>query len=294
MELRQYTYFVAVAEELHFRRAAERLHISQPPLSRQISQLETELGVQLFERTSRRVALTDAGEAFLQEARGVLAAVDHSVTTARRVGSGEVGRLRLGFVASAVADLLPRMLQQFRDVAPDVEVELRELTTKLQIDSLAAGAIDVGIARDVREGEGPTCVPIRTEPLIAALPAGHRLAAGRVIHLAELAREPFIVLPRSSIPRVHDRVLALCRAAGFSPTVAQEAVQFPTILSLVEAQVGVAIVPEPVRVFRTAGVAYIGLKDEGATSSVGVVHRPGEPSPIVDRFIRQVTGIDQQ
>lgn len=287
MELRHYTSFVAVAEELHFRRAAERLHVSQPPLSRRISQLEAELGVQLFERTSRRVALTAAGEAFLDEARRVLAAVDRSITTVRRVGAGEIGRLALGFVASAVADLLPHILHRFRSVAPDVEVELRELTTKLQIEALTAGTIDVGIARDLDDGEGLACVPIRTEPLIAALPAGHRLAATRVIQLAELADEPFIVLPRASIPRVHDHVLSLCRTAGFSPTVAQEAQQFPTILSLVEAQIGIAIVPEPVRQFRTTGVAYVGLEDDGATSTVQLVHRADTNAPIVDRFVRE-------
>lgn len=290
MELRHYRYFVAVAEELHFRRAAERLHISQPPLSQQIKQLEAELQVQLLERTSRRVALTEAGRAFLEEARSVLTAVDRSVATVRRVAAGEVGWLRLGFVASAVADLLPAMLERFRARAPDVQIELREMTTQVQIDALADGTIDLGIARDIHGGDDVARTPVRTEALLAALPAGHGLAARGVIHLEELAAEPFIMLPRGRIPRVHDHVLFLCRAAGFSPRVAQEAVQFPTILSLVEARIGVAIVPEPVRVFRTTGVAYVGLHDAGAHSKVELVTRACEPSPTVARFIAAAGG----
>jgi DNA-binding transcriptional LysR family regulator len=285
MELRHYRYFIAVAEELHFRRAAERLHISQPPLSQQIKQLESELGVQLLERSSRRVELTDAGQTFLGEARAVLAAVDRSVNRVQRTARGELGWLRLGFVASAVADVLPPLLERFRATTPDVEFELRELNTEQQVQALASDVIDLGIARDLQRGERFEQTLLRTEPLLAVLPSSHRLADRSGIGLVDLADDDFIALPRARVPRLHDRLLSLCRAAGFNPNLAQEAVQFPTILSLVAASIGVAVVPASVQGFRTEGVVYLPLSDDGAVSSLQLVHRPDEPSPVVARFV---------
>ena len=286
MELRHYRYFIAVAEELHFRRAAERLHISQPPLSQQIKQLETELGVRLLERSSRRVELTDAGRTFLGEAHAVLAAVDRSVTRVRRTARGELGWLRLGFVASAVADLLPPLLERFRAATPDVEFELHGLNTEEQVRALDSDVIDLGIARDLQRSERFERILLRTEPLVAVLPGAHPLAGRSAIGLADLADDDFIALPRSRVPRLHDRLLSLCRVAGFNPHLAQEAMQFPTILSLVAANIGVAIVPASVQGFRSAGVVYTPLRDEGAVSSLQLVHRPHEPSPVVARFIK--------
>jgi len=273
MELRQLRYFVAVAEELHFGRAARRLHMAQPPLSQAIKQLESELGATLLARTSRRVELTDAGRLLLDEARRTLAQADRAATTARLAAQGATGWLRLAFVASAACDILPSLLPAQRAAAPDVSLQLRELTTERQIDALDRDEVDLGIAREVEAREGLVITPLRDEPLVAALPADHPQAARAALALRELADEPFVMTPRRAVPRLHDTILALCRAAGFSPRVVQEALQFPTILSLVSAGVGAAIVPAPVAAFRSDGVAYVPLSDRDAQSAVAFVHR---------------------
>lgn len=285
MELRQLRYFVAVAEELHFRRAAQRLHIAQPPLSQQIQKLERELGVELFRRTNRRVELTDAGRVFLEEARRTLTNAGHAVDAVRSAARGEVGWLRLGFVGSVSYDLLPRLLSEFRERYPGVQMELRQLTTEEQMEALEKGDIELGIARELEPANGLTIVPLLRERLFAALPAGHSLASREEVGLTELAEDSFITVPRREVPRLYDNFVYLCRAAGFDPKITQEALQYPTILGLVSAGLGVAIVPAVVQTFRKTGVAYLPLTDEAAVSNISFAYRSGRDSPVLSAFL---------
>lgn len=285
MELRQLRYFVAVAEELHFRRAAQKLHVAQPPLSQQIKRLEKELGTELFRRTRRKVELTGAGESFLAEARRTLVHAERAGEAARSAARGEAGWLRIGFVGSISYDLLPRVLGEFREHYPQVQMDLRQLTTQAQIEALQTGDIDVGLAREMESVEGLTVLPLFTEPLIAALPDSHLLAGREQISLEELSKEQFITVPRSQAPRLYDRFVSLCHAAGFSPTISQEASQFPTILGLVSAELGVSAIPDAVRAFPKTGVSYLALTDDGAESSVSVAHRADENSAVIEAFL---------
>lgn len=285
MELRHLHYFIAVAEELHFTRAAERLHLAQPALSQQIKRLETELAVELFRRTSRRVELTDAGKVFLTEARAAVEAAERAVASVRRAARGEFGWLRVGFVGSAAYGVLPRLLQNFITRWPDVHLELDELTTERQIVQLAAGEIDVGIARELREEEGLSVKPLLREPLVLALPTAHPLARRRRLRLAEVAREPLILFPRAEVPRLHDLIVSLYRAAGLAPRTTQEAVQFPTILGLVSAGVGIALVPATVQALRQSGVAYVPLLERGAVTELVLASRPDRESAALRQFV---------
>src|SRR5687768_4355925 len=200
MELRHLRYFVAVAEELHFGRAAVRLHIAQPPLSMQIKQLEGELGFRLFQRTNRKVEITQAGALFLDDVRELLAELDRSVASAKRVARGESGWLGIGFVGSATYAVLPAALQRFRKDHPDVELVLRELVTAKQAQALREGRIHVGLARPAIDEEGIDSEVILHEPLVAALPDSHRLARKAGIRVEDLAAEPFILFPRNPKP----------------------------------------------------------------------------------------------
>lgn len=286
MELRQLRYFVAVAEELHFRRAAERLHMSQPPLSQQIRKLEEELGVELLRRAHRRVELTDVGRVFLLEARRTLAHAERALGSARSAGRGELGWLRVGFVGSVAYELLPRLLREFRRHYGGVQLELRELTTEEQIEALESGDIDLGLARDLEPRNGVTVTPLFSERLLAALPASHRFAQKEKVTLAELADDAFVVVPRDRVPRLYDRFVYLCRAANFDPTISQEALQFATILGLVSAEIGISIVPEVVKEFRKEGVAFVPLTDSEATSEVSLVHVSERSSPTLATFMQ--------
>src|SRR6266536_81806 len=235
MELRHLRYFLAVADELHFGRAAVRLHIAQPPLSRQVRQLEDELGFDLFVRTPRRVRLTDAGRAFRDEARSILARVAEAAAAARRVAQGEAGALAVGFVASATYALLPRLYRRFRERHPDIALALTEMSTAEQVEALRAGQIQVGLARPPVGDDTLAVEPLADEPLVAALPARHRLAASGPVALRALAREPFVLFPRQPRPGWIDVVQAACAAAGFRPAVAQEALELSTAVTLVAA-----------------------------------------------------------
>ncbi|MBX6764320.1 MAG: LysR family transcriptional regulator [Rubrobacteraceae bacterium] len=285
MELRQLRYFVTIAEELHFRRAAERLHMSQPPLSQQIQKLERELGVELFRRANRRIELTDAGRIFLREARQTLMHAERSVEVVKYAARGEIGWLRIGFVGSVSYELLPYLLQEYRQRYPAVQLKLRQLTTEEQIEALETDEIDVGISRELRE-EGEFAVqPLLRERLVAALPITHTLAERRELALSELAEDPFIVLPRPEVPRLYDHIIHLCRAAGFTPRVAQEALQFPAILGLVSAGLGVAVVPAMAKAFRKTGVVCVVLSDDNAISEVVIAYRPDREPPTLPAFL---------
>jgi DNA-binding transcriptional LysR family regulator len=281
LELRHLRYFVAVAEELHFRRAAERLHVSQPPLSQQIRALERELGVMLFERNRRRVELTAPGRALLEEARTVLAAVDHAVEVTQRVARGEAGQLAIGFVGSAMYGALPDALRDFRTARPDVELRLRELPTGAALDALAEGRIDVGVVRPAQVDPGISIDIVSREAVVVALPEGHELAARRRLTLPDLSRETLVLLSRREAPGLRAAVDALVA----DPVDVQEVSEVRTVLGLVSAGIGVSVVPESVAGSERAGVVFRPLAGRAPTVELALAWREDDPSPVLAAFL---------
>ncbi len=292
MELRHLRYFIAVAEELHFGRAAERLGISQPPLRQQIQALEEEIGARLFERTNRRVELTDAGRLFLDESRQVLAQVDKAVLLARRAHLGELGELKIGFTSSApFTSTIPSSIHAFRKAYPDVHLDLQEMSSRQVLKALLEESLQVGVIRPLALPDAVHWVELFREPLVAVLRADHPLAAGSEdgLAIAALAEEPFVFFPRSYGTGLYDQVIALTRQAGFSPRIAQEASEAMTIIGLVSAGLGVSILPASFRRTRVDGVVYRTLSDPEATTAVWLVRRQNEGSPLALSFIDLVT-----
>ncbi len=285
MELRQLRYFVVVAQELHFGRAAEQLLLAQPSLSRQIRQLEDELGVLLLKRTSRRVELTPAGRIFRDHAVMTLAQAEQASAAARRAAQGIAGQLRLGFVASVAVDVLPDLVAAHRRTRPEVSLDLCELTTEQQVPALLEDRIDVGLARDLDAAPGLRTVPVHREPLLLAVSAGHPLHDRERIGLGELHDPSFVTLPRDTVPRSWDRLWEMCRRAGFVPRRAQDAQQFTTMLALVAANIGVAVVPQSVRGLRQEGVSYLAIDDPDAWSDIVAAARLEERNPTVPGFL---------
>jgi DNA-binding transcriptional LysR family regulator len=284
MELRHLRYFVTVAEELHFGRAAQRLHIAQPPLSRQIRDLERELGTELFERGARGVTLTVAGRAFLPEARLTLAQAERAQRTARRAAAGETGRLRVGYVEAATyAGVLPDVLGFFRLHLPNIGLSLFEMDAAQQADAFRDGRIDVGILQSAPAGLHVERV--YADRMDAALPELHPLAARARLALADLAAEPIVLFPRAAAPVLYDELVACCRRAGFSPQVVQEAAAWHTIAGLVAAGVGVAFVPRSLAALRRPGVAYRPLRGAQVDLEIVAAWKRGERSPVRDRFV---------
>lgn len=261
MELRHLRYFIAVAEENHFGRAAERLHMAQPPLSRAIRQLEAALGVDLLERTSRRVALTPAGAAYLHEAREVLGAVDAARARARRVADGREGRLTVGCVGSATYSLLPALARALRAELPNVEVRFRgEMLAPDQVAALRDGALDLGLLRHT-EGLAPglRVTVLREDRLLVAVPQDHALATRDQVAIAELEHEELVLHGGSAGSAMRRLVTSLCEEAGFAAHVAHEVAETSTLLTFVAAGLGIAVVPEPTALLGVPGVVHVPL-----------------------------------
>jgi DNA-binding transcriptional LysR family regulator len=288
MELRHLKYFVAVAEELHFGRAAERLHIAQPPLSQQIMNLEEELGVKLFDRSKRTIQMTEAGAYFLKEAQHILSHVEEASETARRIYRGQAGRLVVGFVGSVVHTFLPEGLRAFRENFPEVELVLQELNTADQIKSLHAKRIDVGFLYPAARDRALASQTLTQAPLIVVLPEKHALAGRKSVDIRDLAQEPFIANTRSSEPVVRDAFISICHAAGFSPRIAQEAGQVQTVLGLVASGLGACLLPDYIKNIRRPGVRYIPLSGPSPTVKLAVVWRSDNSSPLVKSFVQVV------
>ncbi|MBD1551823.1 LysR family transcriptional regulator [Pseudomonas typographi] len=289
MELRHFRYFVAVAEQLHFGRAAHQLGISQPPLSQQIQALEAQLGVRLFNRNNRRVELSEAGRLFLEEARQVLAQVTKAGDVARRAQAGELGELKVGFTSSApFSSTIPQAIHHFRQAFPAVQLTLLEMSSHDVVDRLAAGDVDVGLTRPVPLPASVEMAELFREPLVAVLSAGHPLAEGSEagIALAALADEPFVFFPRNYGSSVYAQLLQLARNAGFSPRFSQEASEPMTIIGLVSAGLGVSVLPASYHWMRIGGVVYRPLLDDGAQTAIWLVQRKGEPPAMVEAFAR--------
>ncbi|MFN6483834.1 MULTISPECIES: LysR family transcriptional regulator [unclassified Nostoc] len=294
MELRHLRYFVTLAEELHFGRAAERLHIAQPPLSQQIRQLEGELGFELFYRTKRKVQLTEAGQVFLDEVQQIMRQLQQAIQVGRQTSRGEVGELVVGFVSSAAYNILPIILRIFRSCVPGVSIELHELTTDQQLEWLREGRMDVGLLRPPIEENRFSCETIFQESLMVALPEAHLLASQSNVCLTSLANEPFILFPRILAPGLYDLIISLCQQAGFSPKVAQEAIQMQTIVSLVAAEMGVAIVPASLQNLQRIGVVYKTLEEPTPKVGIAMIWRKNETSPTVLRLVEIVKQAAQQ
>jgi DNA-binding transcriptional LysR family regulator len=293
LDLRQLRYFAVLAEELNFGRAAERIGIAQPPLSKQIAAMERQLGVVLFHRTKRKVALSEAGLALLPAARRILADVARAEAAAQQAGRGEAGNLRIGYTGVTVfARMLSDLIRRYRRDYPGVTVSLVELHTVEQLAALIDGRIDLGFVRLplVDPDERIAVRELYAEPLIAALPAGHKAARVARVPLATLATEPFIVFPRSVTPGFFDTVIAACREAGFSPRVVQEAAQFTSLVGLVAAGLGVALVPRGLDRLKLQGVVYRPVSGTTALAPVGLALRSGDPAPAVQSFAKMAHG----
>lgn len=287
MELRHLRYFIAVAEELHFSKAAEKLHIAQPPLSQQIQQLEAELGVKLFHRkTKRQVQLTEAGKVFLQEAYQLMVQLETAVALTQRTGRGETGKLRIGFTSLVIYDLLPLILRRFREQFLEVEIELLELTTSQQEQALRDSLIHVGFAHPPLEDDTLSYECIHKETLVVAMSSTNSLAQTEYISVRSLLSQPLIMFPRYLAPGLYDRIMSLFQQTNFSPNITQEAIQMQTIIGLVSAGMGVAITPSSLQNLQRSGVIYRPILEEVPLIETAVIWQQDSLTPIVENFLK--------
>jgi DNA-binding transcriptional LysR family regulator len=295
VELRHLRYFVAVAEEEHVGRAAERLRVAQPALSRQIQDLERDVGVALFTREKKRLRLTDAGRDFLRHAAGLLAQADCAIRSAQRVARGLSGELVVGFVEAAmVAGALPAALARLGARAPLVRVELREATSVEQVDALCRKALDVALVYVAPRDDDPLLASelLWPDPLAAVLPPGHALAGRAAVTLAELGATsgglPLVTFRRALAPERHDDVLRACAAGGYAPDRVQETTQFQSVVSLAAGGVGVGLAPASFRALVPAGATVAAVSDLAVPFGVHLVTRRDNPLPAVDAFAEEV------
>ena len=291
LELRHFRYFAVLAEELHFGRAAARLGIAQPPLSQQIRRLEELLGARLLDRTSRRVQLTDAGRAFQAEAARVLAGAEAAVEAARRAARGEAGNLRVAFAATVMFLALPRIIREFRDRYPRVHLDLREMPTGTQLAALLEGEIDLGFVREPEPDLTLDMVTVMREPLRIAIHQGHPLAARRRVLVRDLAREPFVLFPPDLAPGLHRQVMTLCREAGFVPEVVEESRELYTSVSLVEAGIGVSILPASVEKLGGENVRYLPIPGPAGETRIAAAWRRDRDRPVIRAFMGVVEAV---
>jgi DNA-binding transcriptional LysR family regulator len=286
IELRQLYVFAVVAEERHFGRAAIRLGISQPPLSQQIKKLETQIGHLLLQRDTRSVQLTEAGAVLLALARKLLEDVSEGISRTKRAGSGEAGSLNLGFTATTALQMLPKILTALRQALPDIHIALFELLPDPLTEALETEKIDVAIGREMINLDKFDAVTLFKEPYVAVLPAQHRYAAGAgKLKLKTLRDENFILFPRDHTSRNADQVTQMCRAAGFTPRMLQEAPGWQTAVTFVGSGLGVAILPRCVRSFKMPDVTYKDI-ETSVTSTISLIRRSHDKSRLVDQVFR--------
>ncbi|OYN96400.1 DNA-binding transcriptional LysR family regulator [Propionibacteriaceae bacterium ES.041] len=292
--LQHLRYFVAVAEERHFGRAAERLQMAQPPLSQQIRRLEREVGTPLFTRTTRRVDLTPAGAAYLERARAILAAVDEAAEEARRVAAGLVGHLVIGCVGSVTYSLLPALARRLASELPGIDVSFRgEMLAAEQIEAVRTGIVDLALLRPPVTDGALAVTPLREDRLVVAIPQGHRLAGRDRIRMADLAEAEFIVHSADRKSAMYGVVQRLAAAAGFTPRIQHEVGETSTVITLVAGGLGVAVVPEPVTALALAGVVFRPLTRPAASVELVAAHRADRLEPHLQRtleLVRELTG----
>lgn len=288
VDLRRLRYFLAVAEELHFGRAAQRLNIAQPALSRQIANLEGAIGALLFDRTRSNIHMTAAGEALLPRARDIMARVSDAARVAKRASEGTVGAIQVGFVGSATFSILPGIFNAFRTSHREVELVLHAMNTAELRAALIDRSIDVAFARPGVQDPEIVSEAIYKEPLIVALSEGDPLARQNHIALEELSMRPFVLYPRHPRPSFADAILQLCREAGFSPDVAQETMEIQTALSLVSVGAGVSLVPESASEAQLNGVAYRPILGDAPQTQLSIAYRRDNRSAIVAAFCQLV------
>jgi DNA-binding transcriptional LysR family regulator len=286
MEFRQLRYFVTVAQELHFGRAAELLDITQPALSKQIRVLETELGIQLFTRTKRTVKLTKPGEVFLEQARQLLQQADKAIKLTQRTALGEVGRLIVGFTATATYTVLPVLIGRFRAIYPQIEVEMLELSTEAQVTALNRGEIDLGFLHPPIDSRGLELNPILAEEFVAVLPKQHHLASKKLLSLKDLAGESFILHPRSEGPFLYDGFLKLCYQAGFQPQIVKEVNAHQTRICLVAAGMGITFIPAGLQPSVNQDLVCKPTENLGMKLEFAAAWRSVVTAPVLQEFIK--------
>jgi DNA-binding transcriptional LysR family regulator len=284
IEIRHLRYFIAVAEELHFGRAALRLHIAQPPLSQQIRRLEEMVGHGLFLRTSREVRLTAAGEELLERARHTMRKMDADVSAVRKIGRGEAGTLTVGFIGSGMLTALPKMLGRYRRRYPQVDLQLRELYTAALIDALLNGTVDVGFMRDAGVVDGLRVETLFAEPFVVVLPRKHPLAEQKTVAVKSLQHEPFVLFARVYGSSAWKKTIDVCQAHGFTPRVVQEAPQWLTIMTLVGAGLGVTIAPACVKQLSVPDTICRNLRPQTELTNLELACRANEVRPITREF----------
>ena len=286
MEFRQLIYFIAVAEELNFSKAAERLHLSQPALSKQIRALESSLELELFNRTKHWVRLTPAGKQFLVTARGTLQQLEQGVKVARQIASGETGRLRIGFPNPALLTIMPNILKEYRSLYPQVELTLVGGGTETQVEALRTHQVDVSLVYTPIYEDSLSLCPLYEETFLVALPKSHSLAKRKRVALKSLADEPLILYPRSLAPVLYSEFLQCCNRAGFVPNIVQEGEMTDTRLGLVAAGVGVAFIIAGLQNLRLKGVIYRPLENNFPKLKLALAWRKEESSPLVPQFLK--------
>ncbi|MGM8212252.1 LysR family transcriptional regulator [Virgibacillus sp. W0430] len=293
MQIHQLKYFIAVAENLHFGQAAKQLNISQPPLSQQIMKLEESLKVQLFNRTKRKVELTDAGRVFLQEAYKIIEQIEATAYKIQQHSNGETGELTLGYSSYAIFDVLPIVLREFYALYPTVNVKLKHLSTAKQLEAFKNSDIQVGLLCPPIEQKQLTLEYIYDQPFIVALPATHPLAKqdGASIDVKDLAQSPFILTPRDIGTGFYDAIINICFEANFSPNIIQEVNELHELISLVSTGLGVSIVPESLNQYKKSNVIFKKLNNDQFKVDTALVYKESETSPVVFNFIKLVKNV---
>jgi DNA-binding transcriptional LysR family regulator len=278
-------YFVAVAEELNFGRAAQRLNIAQPPLSQQIAKLEDEIGVQLLYRTKRRVELTVAGTLFLEEARATLAQAAHAIEVARRAARGEIGEISIGYAASADLNVLPVLIPKFRESFPDVRLRFRSIFQVEQLAELRNGSIDIGFLRlPLSDNDDLDIISVLREPMVAILPSGHRLSTLPSIKISDLSAERYIIFPRRLSPGYYDAVFRAFSENGINPEVVEIADHVQFNLSLVSMGEGVSMLAASIQRLRREGIVYVPIVPTPFIAEMGMISRKGDRSEALRKF----------
>jgi DNA-binding transcriptional LysR family regulator len=287
MDLHHLRCFVALAEELNFRRAAERLHMTQPPLTRLIARLEDDLGVKLVQRTTRKVKLTTAGEILLVDAKELLAKAEQTVWHVRQTAAREEGRLGIAFSKMALYGVVPKILPAFRDRFPQIQVDVLEICTEQQVEALKTARIDIGFLHPPLRANFLGMLSIGKERLMIALPDNHPLAFQAEVALQDLAQETFLLHPREEGPVLYDQILELCRQAEFTPKVVHKASN-QTFLGLVTARVGICFIAPSIKLADPLGIVFVPLAGIAPTLEYAVAWRQGDPSPFVHTFLEMI------